>query len=84
MNLTNLEKAVVTNILRGDYAPGGGQVSPVWSSGLDCGPGKIDSKSIPGVVGSLSKKGLLATDGTQVWITVAGITVARAHGIQPI
>lgn len=65
-NLTANEAAVLHNIATNDFAPLNGdrpttfaETGPVWSNCL----GGVPSGSIPGVVASLSKKGLVTCSG---------------------
>lgn len=69
--ITALETKVLRNIALNQYQPTNGSepelfddTSAVWSSCLDCGPEHIESSSIPGVMSSLSKKGLVVCSGS--------------------
>jgi len=70
INITELEKLVIENIALNDYTAINAarpetveDVGGVWSDCLDCGPNEINRVSIPGVVSSLVKKGLVETNG---------------------
>jgi hypothetical protein len=82
---TQLEAQMLRNIALNEFAPGNGrppetfeECGTVWSDCLDCGPEKIPSKSIPGIVASLVKKGLVGTDRVDgCWLTKAGFEAWR-------
>lgn len=89
MNLTALETKLLRNIALNEYAPGNGaepashaDCGAVWSNCLDCGPETIAPTSIPGVVASLVKKGLVWQEGSGreavVALTSAGFDAYRA------
>lgn len=77
-NVTHLERLVLVNIAENEYAPGNGMRperaddATCWSDSIDCGPNTIAASSIPGVVSSLSKKGLVLAGGEGVTLTEAG------------
>jgi hypothetical protein len=89
VKLTELEAKLLRNIALNDYQPLNGgepklfsQTSAVWSNCLDCGPETIAKKSIPGIVASLVKKGLVwtmdaGTDST-IALTEAGFNAYKA------
>lgn len=85
--MTKLEWKMLRNIAENEFAPGNGAVPEtyadtgyVWSNCLDCGPEEISSKSIPGIVSALVKKGLVGSDGVECcWLTQAGFNVYRAE-----
>lgn len=84
MQITDMERKLLTNIARNEYTPVNGaepatndDVYAVWSNCLDCGPHKIAATSIPGILSSLVKKGLADSDGEQVSLTDAGFAAYK-------
>jgi len=82
VHITEKEAAMIRNIAENDYA-NGDPSADVWADCLDCGPCSLDIKSHGGLIASLSKKGLVGSDGVVgrhaadacVWLTPAGIDV---------
>lgn len=78
--MTKLEADLLRNIAENYFAKANGgipdsleDVGRSWSDQLsDGGPIEIKSKSIPGLVTSLIKKGLVESDRECVWLTQAG------------
>ena len=61
---TELEIKMLENIAKNDYNNGApGQMCPIWANCLDCGPNSFSKSQIPGIVSSLSKKGLIYCSG---------------------
>ncbi len=68
--LTENEIIIIINIAENEYAPLNGDVPTryidtsggVWADCINAGPFTIPEKSIPGICGSLSKKGLIVCD----------------------
>ena len=83
MNITPLELVLLKGITRSDFYENG-QASIVygWSVYETCG---INRKSCPGVVSSLSKKGLVGIEGEGtehcLWITPLGYKTLTDLGI---
>jgi hypothetical protein len=50
----------------------------VWSNCLDQGPETIKPTSVPGLVASLTKKGLATANGESVGLTAAGLAAYRS------
>jgi hypothetical protein len=83
--LTELELRLLQNIALNDFQSCNGSeppnfeaCDPVWSNCLDCGPNDLRPRSIPGLVASLSKKGLIQTDGECVSLTRDGFAAYQA------
>ncbi len=83
MNITPLEAKILINIAENELSPGNGAVpathkdaGSTWANCLGIGPEEIEARSIPGVVASLSKKGLAWCSGkgkeAEVGLTQAG------------
>jgi len=84
MHLTDLEKMVIENIALNLYTAWNGQEPEdymgcsTWANCVDQGPNEINSVSIPGAVGSLTKKGLVdAGNGEYVNLTPEGFAVYK-------
>lgn len=86
MKTTDLEAKLLRNIALNEFAPSNGatpetfeECGTVWSDCLDCGPEKIPSRSIPGLVASLVKKGLVGSDRVDgCWLTRDGFEAFKA------
>lgn len=80
MTVTKLEADLLRNVAENYFSVTNGRiprsledVGPVWSDQLsNSGPIEIKSKSLPGLVASLVKKGLVKSDRECVWLTPAG------------
>ena len=87
-NTTANEATILRSIARNEFSPGNGaepesfaDCGPVWSNCLD----GIPARAIPGVVASLSKKGLVLCSGGRadeatVALTQAGFEAYKAGG----
>lgn len=79
INLTDLEKEVLTGINNSDYGDQLGD--PIWSYSIDFASSKI----LSGVVSSLTKKGLVSSQDegkdSTVWLTDLGIEICKEHGL---
>jgi|GEM_PF-294824 len=77
--LTRGERKLLVNIARNLMTPVNGaepatldEAGSVWRDCLDQGPETIEAKSLPGLVASLTKKGLATANGESVGLTPAG------------
>lgn len=77
--LTILEEKVLINIVWNEHQPlngaepsSFGDLDSIWSDCIDSGPHLVALASIPGVVGSLSKKGFVQSSGETVRVTESG------------
>jgi hypothetical protein len=81
LTLTDLEKQVLEGINNSDYGDQLGDV--IWSGTENCAIS--GTKTIAGVYSSLSKKGLVGTDGkgsdAQVWLTELGVAVCKEQNL---
>jgi hypothetical protein len=86
INITSNERAVLKAIARSEYQPVNGSepaafadTSAVWTRYLDDG---LTPRSRPGVVASLSKKGLVWTNGNgrdaEIGLTELGFSIYKA------
>lgn len=82
--LTELEIDVLDGIYRSDYNDGG-TTADIWAWSINAR--KATTKQLSGVVSSLSKKGIVVTDGDgtrdndfTIRVTELGIEVARSLG----
>lgn len=86
-NITKNEAIILHSIATSEFAPGNGarptsyaETGAVWSNCLD----GVPRTSIPGVVASLSKKGLVTCEGAGseavVAMTEAGFAAWKASG----
>jgi hypothetical protein len=78
--LTRGERKLLVNIARNLMTPVNGaepatldEAGSVWRDCLDQGPETIEAKSLPGLVASLTKKGLATANGESVGLTPAGL-----------
>jgi hypothetical protein len=78
--LTRGERQLLVNIARNLMTPVNGaepatldEAGSVWRDCLDQGPETIKPTSLPGLVASLTKKGLATTNGESVGLTAAGL-----------
>ena len=84
MKLTGKEKIVLENIARNDYTTGNGAEPETvrdtycWADCVDCGPNNISRKSLPGIIGSLVKKGLVLTDGECIELSEEGFNAYKS------
>lgn len=84
MKLTDKEKQVLENIARNDYTTGNGaepekrEDTYCWADCVDCGPFNVPRKSIPGIIGSLVKKGLVLTDGECIELSDSGFQAYKS------
>jgi hypothetical protein len=83
--LTRGERQLLVNIARNLMTPVNGaepatldEAGSVWRDCLDQGPETIASTSLPGLVASLTKKGLATTNGESVGLTAAGLAAYRS------
>jgi hypothetical protein len=83
--LTRGERQLLVNIARNLMTPVNGaepatldDAGNVWSNCLDQGPETIASTSLPGLVASLTKKGLATTNGESVGLTTLGLAAYRS------
>jgi hypothetical protein len=83
--LTRGERQLLVNIARNLMTPVNGaepttldEAGSVWSNCLDQGPETIKPASLPGLVASLTKKGLATTNGESVGLTAAGLAAYRS------
>lgn len=58
MEITDKERAVLKGIIDSEYNGDNGR-NPIWSWSIRC---NLPKRTIPGVVGSLAKKGLVQCD----------------------
>ena len=77
--LTRRERQLLINIARNLMTPVNGaepatldEAGSVWRNCLDQGPETIEAKSLPGLVASLTKKGLATANGESVGLTALG------------
>lgn len=82
--LTDKEVQVLTNIVLNEYQPmNGGEpdtyadIDVIWNDTLNDGPFDLICSSIPGVVGSLSKKGLVRVNGDCIYLTAQGFSAYK-------
>ena len=71
MSLTELEKDVIKAIGGNQYADV--PADPIWVFAVEYDTKIVTKKQISGVISSLSKKGLLVTDGETVHLTPEGV-----------
>jgi hypothetical protein len=83
--LTRGERKLLVNIARNLMTPVNGaepatldEAGSVWRDCLDQGPETIASTSLPGLVASLTKKGLATTNGESVGLTPLGLAAYRS------
>jgi len=83
--LTRGERKLLVNIARNLMTPANGAEPPtlddagsVWRDCLDQGPETIASASLPGLVASLTKKGLASSNGESVALTALGLAAYRS------
>ena len=75
MTLTDLESDVLMNgIGRNDYLDGDIGAA-VWSNSVHDFCRTCKKSQVPGVVGSLAKKGLVSCNGESVKLTAAGVAL---------
>ena len=80
VKVTDLEKDVlVGGILKNNFQDGAEGTQSIWVNQIiDNGATKlVKAKQLPGVVASLSKKGLVSTDGEGITLTESGLALAR-------
>jgi hypothetical protein len=82
VSITQNERAVLVGIYQSDYADGGTQPH-IWAWSINAP--SIAKASLPGVVASLSKKGLVScmeydigSDDNTIAVTTRGVDVARS------
>lgn len=81
--LTENEKLLLDNIIRNEYTSGRrGPNVHTWADCLDYSPNRIPSKSVPGIMASLSKKGLAQTDGEVCFATEAGFAAWKVLNLE--
>jgi hypothetical protein len=83
--LTRGERKLLVNIARNLMTPVNGaepttldEAGSVWSNCLDQGPETIKPASLPGLVASLTKKGLASSNGESVGLTPAGFAAYQS------
>jgi len=83
--LTRGERKLLVNIARNLMTPVNGaepatldEAGSVWRDCLDQGPETIKPTSLPGLVASLTKKGLATANGESVGLTAAGLAAYRS------
>ena len=83
--LTRGERQLLVNIARNLMTPVNGaepatldDAGSVWRDCLDQGPEAIKPTSLPGLVASLTKKGLATANGESVGLTAAGLAAYRS------
>ena len=83
--LTGGERKLLVNIARNLMTPVNGaepatldEAGSVWSNCLDQGPETIKPTSLPGLVASLTKKGLATANGESVGLTAAGLAAYQS------
>ena len=83
--LTRGERKLLVNIARNLMTPVNGaepatldEAGSVWSTCLDQGPETIETTSLPGLVASLTKKGLANSNGESVGLTAAGFAAYQS------
>ena len=83
--LTRGERKLLVNIARNLMTPVNGaepatldEAGSVWRDCLDQGPETIEAKSLPGLVASLTKKGLATTNGESVGLTPLGFAAYQS------
>jgi hypothetical protein len=83
--LTRGERQLLVNIARNLMTPVNGadpatldDAGSVWRDCLDQGPETIAPTSLPGLVASLTKKGLATTNGESVGLTTLGLAAYRS------
>jgi hypothetical protein len=83
--LTRGERKLLVNIARNLMTPVNGaepatldEAGSVWRDCLDQGPEMIKPTSLPGLVASLTKKGLASANGESVGLTPAGFAAYRS------
>jgi hypothetical protein len=83
--LTRGERQLLVNIARNLMTPVNGaepatldEAGSVWRNCLDQGPETIKPASLPGLVASLTKKGLASSNGESVGLTALGFAAYRS------
>lgn len=72
MNITAMERKLLLAIRDSEYNDSDNKLSPVW---VNCLWGFEGKRHFPGVMSSLSKKGLAGTDGECCWLTARGLAL---------
>lgn len=77
IEITNFERLMLENILTSVY--GDAIDDPIWSDCWDCGDHNkfCDDRQASGIISSLVKKGLVATDRECFWLTEQGVKISR-------
>jgi hypothetical protein len=84
MKITDKERMVLENIARNDYTTLNGaepecvRDTMCWSDCVSDGPNNVPAKSIPGIIGSLVKKGLVITDGECIELSKDGFNLYKS------